>query len=301
MRLLVTGGGGQVGSALAYMAACRNFTVLATTHDELDITLPQDVNEMVGHFQPDAIINCAAYTAVDKAESDEAAAFAVNGHGPGLLAASASEAGVPMIHISTDYVFDGRKDSPYSEDDETGPIGAYGRSKLAGERAVRAACDRHVILRTAWVYGVRGANFVKTMLRVGAERPELAVVGDQVGSPSCTVDIAMAILDVVSNLAARPDDTDVYGTFHCSGDGSTSWYGFACKIFDLAAPHLASRPNVREITTADYPTPARRPANSRLSSEKLKSVHGVTMRPWEDALAAMLATHFAEHPGGTSA
>ncbi len=297
MRILLTGRNGQVGWELERSLAGLG-EVSAFDVSSMDLAVPDQIVARVREIKPDVIVNAAAYTAVDAAEQEPELAMAINGTAPGVLAEEAKRLGSLLVHYSTDYVFDGTKDGPYAEDDATGPIGAYGRSKLAGEEAVRAACKRHVILRTAWVYGVHGGNFVKTMLRVGAERPELKVVGDQVGSPSFAVDIARAVLAVVSNIVTRPDDRDLYGTFHCSGAGSTSWHGFACKIFDLAAPHLGKRPVVREITTAEYPTPARRPANSRLSSDKLKAFHGASMRPWEEALAAMLSTYFAEHPGG---
>lgn len=291
--ILLTGAGGQVAWEIQHRAAASNFSVKALSSIELDITDPKAVSSQVAATSPRVVINAAAYTAVDKAESEKERAFAVNRDGPGHLAAICAARNIPLIHISTDYVFDGAGKKPYAEDDPTGPLGVYGESKLAGEAAVRAFLDRHVIVRTSWVYGVHGHNFVKTMLRHGRERDVLRVVDDQRGSPTFAGDLADALLVLTRRLIKESLSEDAYGTFNYTGGGTVTWHGFAEKIFDLAARDLGRRPRVEPIATADYPTPAKRPANSTLDCSKIARIHGIMQRPWEEALREMLAKTLA--------
>lgn len=285
--VLLTGARGQVGWEVARRAAAAGFTVKACGHSDLDIAQRDAVARAVDDAAPKAVINAGAYTAVDKAESERDAAFAVNRDGPANLTDACARAQIPLIHISTDYVFDGAKTSAYVENDPVAPLGVYGASKLAGEDAVRSSGARHVILRTAWVYGIEGHNFVKTMLRLGRERDTLRVVADQHGCPTFAGDLADAILAVVRNVTANPKP-DMWGTFHCVNAEATTWNAFARKIFDLAAPKLGKKPVVEAITTADYPTPAKRPANSVLDCGKIKRIHGIALRPWPAALEDVL-------------
>lgn len=285
--ILLTGARGQVGWEVARRARAAGLTVQACGHAELDITQQDAVTRAVESAAPKAVINPGAYTAVDRAESERDAAFAVNRDGPKYLAEACARAGVPLIHISTDYVFDGTKTFAYVEDDRVAPLGVYGASKLAGEDAVRASGAQHVILRTAWVYGIEGNNFVKTMIRLGRERDTLRVVADQRGCPTFAGDLADAILAVFRNVTAEPKP-DVWGTFHCVNSQPTTWNAFARQIFELAAPKLGRKPTVEAITTAEYPTPAKRPANSVLDCGKIKRIHGIALRPWPPALEEML-------------
>ena len=294
--ILLTGAGGQVAWEIERRAAATGVSVRAVSRLDLDITDSKAVYDLVAAAAPQVIINAAAYTAVDKAETDKDRAFAVNRDGPAHLAAACVAHGIPLVHVSTDYVFDGTKNGPYKEDDPTMPLGVYGASKLAGEAAVRALLDRHVIVRTAWVYGVHGHNFVKTMLRLSAERDVLRVVADQRGSPTFAGDLANALLVVARRLTDRTVSGEAYGTFHYAGGGAVTWHGFAQKITDLAAATLARRPRVEPITTAEYPTPAKRPANSVLDCSKISRIHGIMQRPWEDALREMLTSTLSAVP-----
>ena len=286
MRLLVTGATGQVVTALVEAAATTpDLDVVTLGRPRLDLASPTGLDEAIAEARPDVVVNAAAYTAVDQAESEPDIAMAVNGAGAGAVAAAARALGKPVIQISTDYVFDGSKATPYTESDPVGPIGAYGHSKLAGERAVAEANPDHAILRTAWVYDARGKNFVRTMLRLAATRDELSVVADQHGCPSYAPDIAEVIVAVARNLAASPANGDLRGVFHMSGAGQTDWASFAEAIFAESARRGGPSARVRHIGTADYPTPAKRPANSRLDCSRLGNVHGVAMPDWRDALA----------------
>ena len=285
MKLLVLGAAGQIGHELCRLRWPADYRIAGFDRADIDIADRQAVADAVQHERPDIVINAAAYTAVDRAESEAEAAFAVNATGPALLAAACKAAAIPLIHISTDYVFDGSKEGPYREDDPVNPLGVYGRSKAAGDRAVRAALAEHVILRTAWVYSAHGHNFVKTMLRVAAERPVLRVVADQIGSPTSAADIAGAIARIVRRLAAGERH---WGTYHFAGGGAVTWHGFAEAIFDLAAPWRGPPPTVEAITTADYPTPACRPANSVLDCGRIAEVFGIAPRLWRDALAEVI-------------
>jgi dTDP-4-dehydrorhamnose reductase len=289
MKLLVLGAGGQVGRELCRLAWPAGYHLAAFDRAGLDITRREAVFAAMAGERPDIVINAAAYTAVDRAEGEPEAAWAGNCIGPANLAAACHEARVPLVHLSTDYVFDGSKPGPYREDDPVAPLGVYGASKEAGDRAVREALARHVILRTAWVYSAHGHNFVKTMLRLGAERPVLRVVADQVGSPTSAADIAAAIRAVVQLVAAG---NTRWGTYHFAGGGAVTWHGFAEAIFALAAPWDSTGqgppPLVEAITTADYPTPARRPANSVLDCRRIGAAFGIVPRPWREALAEVI-------------
>ena len=247
---------------------------------------------------PDLVVNAAAYTAVDKAEQEPAAAHAINALGAGATAEAAAGLGIPVIQVSTDYVFDGAKPDPYTEDDPTGPLGSYGRSKLEGEAAVAAANPRHVILRTAWVYAPYGQNFVRTMLRLAATRPELGVVADQHGCPTAARDIAATILGVAAQLLTHPDDKARRGVFHMAAQGEAVWADVAEAIFGRSAALGGPSATVRRITTADYPTPARRPANSRLDCSKLQRLYGIALPPWRVSLESCVERLVAELKAG---
>src|SRR5438067_5688830 len=285
MKLLVLGSAGQIGHELCRFAWPADYRVAGFDRAEVDVTDQDAVTAAVNRERPGIVINAAAYTAVDRAESEPDAAWAGNCAGAGYLAAACHANGIPLIHISTDYVFDGRKKGPYREDDPVNPLGVYGRSKEAGDRAVRQALAEHVILRTAWVYSAHGHNFVRTMLRLASERPVLRVVADQIGSPTSGADAARAIAAIVQRIAAGDDH---WGTYNFASAGAVSWHGFAQAIFDLAAPWRGPPPTVEAITTADYPTPACRPANSVLDCGRIAEVFGIAPRLWRDALAEVI-------------
>jgi dTDP-4-dehydrorhamnose reductase len=284
MRVVVTGRNGQVARALQERAPEAGISIVALGRPEFELERPETLAPALDAARPDIVVNAAAYTAVDLAESEEDIALTVNGAAAGAIAAAARALGVPVIQLSTDYVFDGRLQRPYREDDATAPVSAYGRSKLAGELAVAAATPDHAILRTAWVYSPFGRNFVRTMLRLGAERQEVSVVADQTGCPTSALDIADAVLHVARNLLSRPDDAGLRGVFHMAAEGEASWAAMAEAIFADATALGRAPVRVRPIATADYPTPARRPANSRLDSAKLAAVHGVRLPHWRGAL-----------------
>jgi dTDP-4-dehydrorhamnose reductase len=275
--ILTFGGNGQLGQELVRASATQGAALVALPRAEADIADADAVRGAIARHHPAVVINAAAYTKVDAAESDPDAARAGNETGPAVLAAGCAAARVPLIHVSTDFVFDGAKQGAYLESDPVAPLGAYGRSKAAGERAVRAAAPQHLIIRTSWVYGEFGANFLKTMLRLAATRDELRVVADQRGCPTSTGDLARAILSVAPRLAAGED---VWGTYHFAGHGATTWHGFASRIVAAQAPITGRTPRVTAITTAEYPTAARRPANSELDCGRFARVFGVRARPW---------------------
>jgi dTDP-4-dehydrorhamnose reductase len=287
LRIAVTGLTGQVVSALIERAA-KDIEITALGRPQLDLGLRNAVLAGLRHARCDAIVNAAAYTAVDKAESEAEIAMRINGAGAAHVAEAAAELNVPLLHLSTDYVFDGTLDRPYREDDPTGPTSAYGRSKLAGEQGIAAAHDNHVILRTAWVYSPFGVNFVKTMLRLGETRDEISVVADQIGNPTSAIDIADAIFILARRLVDDPAP-DLRGVFHLSGAGEASWADVAEATF-AEAERRGRRPvHVKHITTADYPTPARRPANSRLDNGKLIARYGLRLPPWRPSLGSCIA------------
>jgi dTDP-4-dehydrorhamnose reductase len=281
--LLVTGGTGQVGTGIAEANRGR-FEIVAPERAELDLADPASIEKFVSSRDDwAAIISSGAYTAVDRAESDQEAAFAINGEAPGVLARLAVERGIPILHVSTDYVFDGGADEPYTEDDPVAPLGAYGASKEAGERAVRDTGARHIILRTAWVVSPWGNNFVKTMLRLGGEREELGVVIDQIGCPTSAADIAETLLTLTERLLTDP--TAPTGTYHFVSADKASWHDLATHVFARASARGRKVPQrVNAIATSDYPTPAKRPANSRLSTSRLERDFGIAPRPWKAAI-----------------
>jgi len=283
--LLVTGGSGQVGTGIIESNRDR-FEIVAPGRTELNLADPVSIEKFVGSHDWSAIISSGAYTAVDKAESDEAAAFAINGEAPGVLARLAAARNIPLLHISTDYVFDGAKDRPYSEGDPVAPLGIYGASKEAGERAVRAAGGPHIILRTAWVVSPWGSNFVKTMLRLGAEREQLGVVADQIGCPTSAADIAETLLALTERLIVDPAAPT--GTYHFVSEGEASWHDLAAYIFDRARAQGRKVPQLNAIATADYPTPAKRPGNSRLATGLIRRDYGISPRPWKAAIDDVL-------------
>lgn len=285
MRIAVTGGLGQVATALVERAgAASAVEIAALGRPALDLLSRDSVLDTLLAARPDAIVNAAAYTAVDKAESEPELAMRVNGDGAGHVAEAAARLGVPLVHLSTDYVFDGRLGRPYREDDATGPTGAYGRSKLEGERQVAARSANSAILRTAWVYSPFGANFVRTMLRLAETREEIGVVADQQGNPTSALDIADALIAVVRRLGANSSQ-ELRGVFHMTGSGEATWADFAENIFAEAATRGRRPTRVRRIATADYPTPAKRPANSRLDNTKLARAHGVALPDWRPSLS----------------
>lgn len=287
MRVLITGARGQVGHELQRLAP-EGFEVLGFGSDELDITDSIAVAALVKRLEPQLIINAAAYTAVDKAESDPERAFAVNRDGSANLGLAAESLDIPVLHISTDYVFAGDVTEPYRETDPTGPTGVYGASKLAGEGALAEVCSRYLILRTSWVFGAHGNNFVKTMLRLGRERDELSVVADQWGCPTSAESIARALWALA--VEYRQKDNLRWGVYHYGGMPACTWHDFANAIFEEAqdAGLLARQPVVHAISTADYPTPARRPAWSVLDCALLQQIHGVSPTDWREELRVVL-------------
>lgn len=285
MKILVTGANGQVGYCLQQQLREQGWDFVALTRTELDISDSVAVNSAVAQYQPDIIINAAAYTAVDKAEQEQALAYAINRDGPANLARAAKDNGAAILHISTDYVFAGDATGTYSENDPTAPQGAYGKSKLEGEEAVATINDKHIILRTAWVFGEHGNNFVKTMIRLGNSRDTLGIVADQEGGPTYAGDIASALLSIAKHYATG--NMTPWGTYHYAGLPHISWFGFAQHIFaqvEKAALYNKAIPQLNAITTADYPTPAKRPANSKLDCSKLENAFGIAPSDWQSAL-----------------
>jgi dTDP-4-dehydrorhamnose reductase len=296
--ILVTGGGGQLASALAAAAGVR--PLLRVGRPQFDFDRPETIPELLRDAAPALIINAAAYTAVDHAETEPEAAARANRDGPALLADYCARAGIPLIHVSTDYVFDGLKGAPYVETDATNPTCVYGATKLAGEQAVLAACPMAAVLRTSWVYAARGRNFVLTMLRLGGERDRLRVVADQIGCPTAAPDLAAAILHIVDAIGDPLQGggwrDDYGGIFHAAGSGSVSWHGLAAAVFAAAARHGARQPTLDAITTAEYPTAARRPPDSRLDCGKLARVFGLQLPPWQASLERVVDEVFqAQH------
>jgi dTDP-4-dehydrorhamnose reductase len=280
MRVVVTGREGQIARSLIERGSAAGHVIAPLGRPELDLAGgPDAIARAIESAHPDVVVSAAAYTAVDKAESERDLAFAVNERGAAAVAHAAQLLDVPLVHLSTDYVFDGSKPSPYREEDEPGPTGVYGASKLAGERAVLSEQGNSAILRTAWVYSTFGANFVKTMLRLAGDRDEIGVVADQRGNPTSALDIADGVLAVAANLLAS-NDPRLRGVFHMTADGDATWAEFAAAIFAASSNRGGPSAQVKPITTADYPTPAKRPANSRLDCGKLARTHGVTLPNW---------------------
>jgi dTDP-4-dehydrorhamnose reductase len=283
VRVLVTGREGQVARSLIERAPAKGVAIVTLGRPELDLAGPAAaIVAAVEGVRPEVIVSSAGYTQVDNAESERELAFAVNERGAGAVARAAARLNVPLLHLSTDYVFDGLKANPYVEQDEPSPSGVYGASKLAGEQAVLAEHGNSAVLRTAWVYSPFGANFVRTMLRLAGTRDEVGVVADQRGNPTSALDIADALLAVAANLHQR-SDPELRGLFHMTASGEASWADFAEAIFDASARAGGPSAKVNRITTADYPTAAKRPANSRLDCSRLEQIHGVRLPDWHES------------------
>lgn len=291
-KILLTGVSGQVGHALQQqlaLSAEHGWQVVSCDRQQLDLTQPDQIKSVIRELAPDLIINPAAYTAVDKAESEQALAYAINAMAPRVMAEEAAKLNAALIHFSTDYVYDGTKASIYAETDSVNPVSVYGASKLAGEDAIRQVGLPHLILRTSWVYGSYGKNFLKTVIRLAQEREQLRIVADQHGAPTADISIAQAVTNLVTQW--KTTDESQTGVYHLVNAGETSWYGFASAIVDQYQglvttrewPALAVK-DIQPIAATEYPTPARRPANSRLSTTKLESTFGVSLPAWPQAL-----------------
>jgi len=296
MRILLAGCNGQLGRELCRLSEENEFHLLPLDLPEFDITDPKAVDEAVKKEKPSIVINAAAYTAVDMAESDPDTAFAVNRDGPVYLASSCAEAGIPLIHISTDYVFDGKKKRPYIESDPISPIGVYGRSKAEGEAGVRKKLDRYFIIRTSWLCSVHGKNFVKTILRLANEKEEIRVVSDQAGCPTFAPDLAEAILSIAFRYHNNKDVP--WGIYHYCGRGETTWYDFAKQIVEFARKYQTIKTrSIIPIRTEDYPTPAVRPPYSVLDCSLIQKHLGIQPKPWKESLAEtvkiLLYGHFS--------
>lgn len=287
MKLLVIGSNGQLGWELGKKGKEQGHATIGVDLPDFNITDQTQVVQKVEQVKPQLVVNASAYTAVDKAESEPEIAYAVNEKGPRHLAKICATHDIPMIHISTDYVFNGKKQTPYVETDPVDPTGVYGKSKASGEDAVREALASHIIIRTAWLYGTHGNNFVKTMIRLGKERESIQVVADQYGCPTYAADLADAILSIARQLSKGVNDK--WGTYHFCGSGSTTWHGFAEEIFEVSKDKIPLMVRKAEpISTEDYPTPAQRPANSILNCRKIEQTFGITPQPWERSLQQML-------------
>jgi dTDP-4-dehydrorhamnose reductase len=284
--ILVTGANGQVGHELTLQREYAGQVLRCLPREQFDITDPDMVNARMAELKPALVINAAAYTAVDRAETEAEQAFAVNRYGVALLAEACSRHAVPLLHISTDYVFDGRQKNAYREDAPVNPAGIYGKSKLAGEMEIRQRLEKHIILRTSWVFGAHGHNFVKTMLRLGRERRELKIVNDQFGGPTAAADIAEALLRIGQKILSEKNIP--WGTYHFSGAPDTTWYRFAEEIFRQARKSGYQPPNLEPITSDEYPTPAKRPTNSALDCGKIERNFGITRPDWKRGLARVL-------------
>ena len=288
MRILITGKNGQVGKELSRLYRSRGDVVL-TGRDECDLSNEQSIRDTVQRVRPAVIINAGAYTAVDQAEKEPGLCFAINAHAPRVLAQEAARLDALLIHYSTDYVFNGEKAVPYLESDSVSPVNVYGESKAAGEAAMAEVAARFLVLRTSWVYSAHGKNFLRTMLRLGAERPELRVVDDQLGAPTSAAAIASATARLVEE---SPSGTP--GIYHMTAAGSTSWCGFARAIFQAGV--LSTQPRLQPIASSDYPTPARRPANSVLANDKFANAFGFRLPTWQQQLNDVLAEMRVETP-----
>jgi dTDP-4-dehydrorhamnose reductase len=289
MTVLVTGGAGQVASAIDKLAPGAGIAVTRVGRPDFDFERPETIAAVMAAARPSIVVNAAAYTAVDAAEADAEAARRANTEGPAILARLCAEAGIPLLHLSTDYVFDGSKGAPYVETDAVAPLGVYGATKQAGEAAVLAACDRALVLRTSWVVSATGKNFVKTMVTVGRKMDQLKVVGDQIGCPTTADALAGAILTVLARLREGGWKHEYAGLYHAAGSGYTSWHGLAEAVFEEAASHGLRKPTVAAITTADWPTPVKRPADSRLECGKLARTFGATLPDWRESLRPVVA------------
>lgn len=293
MTILITGANGQLGWELVRQHRPGAADMAAFSHSELDITDPAQVADTFDRRRPSLAINAAAYTLVDKAETETERAFAVNRDGPVHLAASCARLNIPLIHISTDFVFDGQKGAPYLETDPISPVSVYGQSKAAGETEVQSRLEKHVILRTSWVYGVHGNNFVKTMIRLARERDEVRVVADQYGSPTSAADLASAIWTMTVPILQGRETA--WGTYHFCGSGVTTWYGLASAAIERADRHsILKTDRVIPITTAEYPTPARRPPYSVLDCGRIEERFGIQPAFWEESVHIAVDRMFSE-------
>jgi len=296
MKILVLGANGQVGSELgAQLNGVRplegdRFTIIFASRSDVDVTELHALRDFLSHHEPNWIINATAYTSVDSAETEASQAYKVNEHAVRVLADYCDTNDSNLVHISTDYVFDGRGKLPFREDSEVAPLGVYGASKLAGEEAIRSILERHIILRTAWVFGASGGNFVKTMLRLAETRSELGVVGDQYGAPTSARGIAKAIATLLSQMSQAESTDKRWGTYHYTGQPFVSWAEFAREIFMRAVQlgAISSNTTVNAIATEQYPTPAKRPHNSRLDCSKIKETFGIEPDDWHQSLEEML-------------
>ncbi|MCX2898910.1 dTDP-4-dehydrorhamnose reductase [Pseudomonas mandelii] len=286
MKILISGQHGQVSRELQLRLGVLG-ELIVLGRDQMDLAQPDQIRQQIQRLRPDLIINAAAHTAVDLAESEPEAAFAVNGVAPGILAEEALELGVPLIHYSTDYVFDGSKPGPYTEDDAPNPLGVYGQSKLAGERAITQVEGQHLILRTSWVYSNHGRNFLLTMQRLLQEKPQLRIVADQIGAPTWAGTIAVSTFALIERWQAG--DAGAWGIYHLSAEGETSWFGFAQAIGEELRKQGKPCANLLPIPSSEYPTPAARPLNSRLDCTRLQQEWGVSQPVWTAALGECLA------------
>lgn len=287
MKILITGSTGQLSRELQ-LALAGEGKVLALGHKVLDLAEPAQIRQQVRLLRPDLIINAAAYTSVDLAQDNRKQAFAVNATGPGVLAEEAAKLGVPLVHYSTDYVFNGRKQSPYTEVDSPAPLSVYGESKLAGEQAIQAADGEHLILRTSWVYSMHGANFLLTMQRLLQERDSLSVVNDEIGAPTWAGTIAAVTAEMVRKWSSGAGSLN--GLYHLTATGETSWYGFACAIAEHLQRQGLATARIEPILSANYPTAAQRPLNSRLSCSRLERDWQIELPDWQTALSQCLST-----------
>jgi len=287
--ILITGASGQLGRELALGAAARGLPFRAVSRPDFDFEAPESVAACFAATTPSLVINAAAYTAVDAAETNQAAARAGNHTGPLQLAELCAAANIPLLHVSTDYVFDGTKGAPYRETDPTNPTGVYGATKRDGEEAILATPAQAMIFRTAWVYAAHGKNFARTMLAAARRRPDLRVVADQRGTPTAAPDLAAALLTVAARLHTAGWQPAWRGLYHATNEGETTWHGFATEIFRLSAAAGEPAPTIAAIATADWPTPARRPADSRLDCTKLRAKLGITLPDWRDSLPSIVS------------
>jgi dTDP-4-dehydrorhamnose reductase len=294
MRVAVTGRYGQIAQSLVERGPNSNIEVVTLARPAVDLTRPSDLTDVLAALRPQAVVSAAAYTAVDLAESEPVLAHQINANGAEALARATALLQIPIVHLSTDYVFDGALDRPYCEEDPPCPINVYGLSKLRGEQLVAAANPNHAILRTAWVYSPFGQNFARTMLSLAGTRDEISVVSDQRGSPSNALDIADGIFSVLYNLIARPHDATIRGVFHMTSGGETNWAEFAMAIFAASATSNGPFSQVRSIASSAYPTAARRPANSRLDNSKLARSHGVRLPLWPDSISETITRILAK-------
>jgi dTDP-4-dehydrorhamnose reductase len=286
--ILITGASGQLGDALVKRCAARGWAFTAVSRPEFDFENPETIEKSFAAAKPSIVLNAAAYTAVDAAEQNVAAATAGNHTGPLRLAELCAACAIPFLHVSTDYVFDGAKGAPYVETDPTGPTGVYGATKRDGEAAIMATAARAIILRTAWVYAAHGKNFARTMLGAGRRMPKLRVVADQRGTPTAAGDLAHAMLEITGKLQSEGWRDEARGIYHATGSGETTWHGFATAIFEEAAKLGQAAPEVDAISTADWPTPAKRPADSRLNCSKLDHIFGISLPHWRESLAPIV-------------